>query len=154
MKYFVGIVMMFLLGLTAIRCDQASICLSNQHAVQVSLYSARSATDKDTSLTSASVIGVEMPDSVYKNTTIQELFLPLSFTSDTTAFVIHTNTLRDTVWFSHTKELYYISRECGFSFNFKMDSVWTTQTFIDSVAINYDEINYNESAENVKIYIF
>ena len=154
MKYFVGIVMVFLVGLTAIRCDQASICLSNQHAVQVSLYSARSSIDSDTSLTSASVIGVEMLDSVYNNTTIQELFLPLSFTSDTTVFMIQTNTLRDTVWFSHTKELYYISRECGFSFTFKLDSVWTTHTFIDSVAIYYDEIKYNESVENVKIYIF
>jgi hypothetical protein len=145
---------MFLLILTATCCDEDSICLSNQHAVQASLYSALYTTDEDTSLSDASVIGVELTDSVYANETIQDLFLPLSFTSDTTIYVIYNNTLRDTVWFSHTKELYFISGECGFSFNFHLDSVWTTHIFIDSVAIYYDEINYNESVENVKIYIF
>jgi hypothetical protein len=136
-------------------CTQSEICLSNQHAVQTGFYSAWAVSDKDSSLTNSSVYGVEMEASpIYFEQDIQKMFLPVSFNSDTTGFVIDNNTLRDTIWFRHTKELKYISRECGFTFNFVIDSVWHTNTFIDSVSVFYPSVNYGENFENVKIYLY
>ena len=85
---------------------------------------------------------------------MNKLFLPLSFISDTTAFVIDEGSLRDTIWFRHSKEMKYISRDCGFTYNFKLDSIWFTDEIIDSVAISNAGVNYSESLENVKIYIY
>lgn len=48
----------------------------------------------------------------------------------------------------------YISRDCGFTYNFKLDSIWFTDEIIDSVAISNAGVNYSESLENVKIYIY
>ncbi len=136
-------------------CTQDQICLSNQHAVQTGFYSGRASVDKDTALQNSSVYGVNpQRDSIYARETFQSMFLPLSFNNDTTIFVIDNNSLIDTLWFSHSKEMIYISRECGFTFNFTLDSVWFTRVFVDSVAIDVKAVNYGENFENVKIYIY
>lgn len=135
-------------------CNPDSICLSNQNAVQTGFYSAYSTANKDTALSKTSVFGLGVTDSIYSKEGVQKMFLPLSFSNDTTAFVIENNTLKDTIWFGHTKELFFISRKCGFSFNFQIDTVWSTHTFIDSVALDLNTVNYNENVENVKIYIY
>lgn len=136
-------------------CTQDQICLSNQHAVQTGFYSGRAAADKDTAIQNSSVYGVNpLRDSIYSDETVQSMFLPLSFNNDTTVFVIDNNTLKDTIWFSHSKEMAYISRDCGFTFNFSIDSIWFTRVFLDSVAIDVKEVNYGENFENVKIYIY
>ncbi|GAO29309.1 DUF6452 family protein [Geofilum rubicundum] len=153
-KIFLYIVVA-LLWLLPASCTQDQICLSNQHAVQTGFYSGRSSVDKDTMLQNSSVFGVHpQRDSIYATETFQTMFLPLSFDQDTTIFVIDNNSLRDTLWFSHSKEMAYISRECGFTFNFTIDSVWFTRVFVDSVAIDVKEVNYSENFENVKIYIY
>lgn len=153
-KNFVFAVFVVLLVLPA-ACTQDEICLSNQHAVQTGFYSGRSAVDKDTVLQNSSVFGVHpQRDSIYAEETFRSMFLPLSFNHDTTVYVIDNNSLKDTLWFSHSKEMAYISRECGFTFNFTLDSVWFTRVFIDSVAIDVKEVNYGENFENVKIYIY
>lgn len=141
-------------SLILLSCNPEPICLSNQNAVQTGFYSAYSKINKDTVLNNTSVIGKGAIDSVYNKELVQKMFLPLSFVSDTTAFIIENNTLKDTIWFKHNKELFFVSRNCGFSFNFVVDTVWFTQTFIDSVALDYKPINYNENIENVKIYIY
>src|SRR5690554_759769 len=135
-------------------CNPDSICLSSQNAVQTGFYSAYSSVNKDTVLAKASAFGVGLNDSIYSKEGVQKMFLPLSYRHDTTAFVIENNTLKDTIWFGHTKELFFISRKCGFSFNFQIDTVWSTHAFIDSVALELNSVNYNENIENVKIYIY
>jgi hypothetical protein len=143
------------LSLIPASCTQDQICLSNQHAVQTGFYSGRSSVDKDTVLQNSSVYGINpQRDSIYAEETFQTMFLPLSFNHDTTVFVIDNNSLKDTLWFSHSKEMAYISRECGFTFNFTIDSVWFTRVFVDSVAIDVNAVNYSENFENVKIYIY
>jgi hypothetical protein len=93
-------------------------------------------------------------DSIYKDEAVSKLFLPLSFDSDTTAFVIDEGVLRDTIWFRHTKELIYISRNCGFTYDFTIDSIWYTTVLVDSVAVDKPGVKYSENAENVKIFVY
>ena len=148
-----GVCLALLTGLLS--CTSDEICLSNQHALQAGLYSARSERQKDTTLISASVYGVgEGMDSIYKDEAVSKLFLPLSFDSDTTAFVIDEGVLRDTIWFRHTKELIYISRNCGFTYDFTIDSIWYTTVLVDSVAVDKPGVKYSENAENVKIFVY
>jgi len=100
------------------------------------------------------IFGVGMDnDSIYKNENVNLMFLPLSFDGDTTSFVIFQQTLRDTIHFVHTKNLSFISRKCGFNFDFTLDTVYFTGTFIDSVSITYPLVRYNENFDNVQIYI-
>ncbi len=141
--------------LTTVSCTQDQICLSNQHALQAGFYSAWTESDKDSLLIDASVFGIgDGIDSIYKNEIVTKMFLPLSFDRDTTGFVIKNHNLVDTIWFKHSKEIKFISRDCGFTFNFTIDTTWFTNIFIDSVAIGHPLVNYGEDIENIKIYLY
>ena len=146
---FAGLMALLVLPLG---CTTDDLCLSNQHALQTGFYSAFS--EKDSLLKGTTVYGFEFNTNIYKEQDLSKMFLPLSFESDTSVFVITNNTLYDTLWVKHLKELNFISRKCGFTFNFEIDTLWYTKTFIDSVALTYPRINYGETFENVEIYLY
>jgi hypothetical protein len=148
------IFLVFILLAFAWGCDSSEACLSNQHAVQARFYSAWSDTDKDSVLNNVSLVGEGKIDSIYRNQSISELFMPLDFSSDTTSFVISAETLKDTIRFVHQRELNYISGDCGYIFNFEIDTILHTEAFIDSVSIAYPFVKYGESNENIKLYIY
>ncbi len=135
-------------------CSIDEACLSNQNAAQAGFYSAWSVVDKDSLLTDVSVFGLDRTDSLYRKESLRELFLPLDFNRDTTAFVIAVKTLKDTLWMIHSKELDFISGNCGYFFSFELDTVMFTRAFIDSVAIGYPSVKYGESEQNIKLYIY
>ena len=154
MKQIIFIIFgLFLFLVIPYGCGADDICLSNQHAVQTGFYSYR--TLRDTSLLGTTIYGVERGnDSIYKNETTRKLFLPLSFDHDTTIFIVFSNTLHDTLKFVHTKEMVYISRKCGFTYNYTIDTILHTETFINSVSIVNPEVKYNENIENIEIFIY
>lgn len=151
--WFCGIGLMVLLPLMIGGCNESGICLSNQHAVQVSLISAH--TGKDTTLTT-SVFGAGRSDSVYASQALSKLFLPLEFDHDpdTTFFVIKTKTTADTLAFLYRKELDFISGECGYVFSFTIDGVAHTTNKIDYSTIVYPTVKYGEDLTNVQVYIY
>jgi len=135
-------------------CDSGEVCLSNQHALRADFLSAWSETDKDSTLSNVSLVGVGRTDSIYRNQTTSDLFMPLDFKSDTSSFVLFGQTRRDTIRVVHKSELDFISGECGYIFAFEIDTVMHTEAFIDSISIEYPFIKYGESTENIKIYIY
>ena len=132
-------------------------CLSNQDTVQTTFYS--SYTDDDSTVSAVTIYGIydmEAIDSLISDSaSVSSSFLPLSMMHDSTSFVIEIDNTKDTLTFVHTKELSYVSDECGFIFKFELDTVlFTDISFIDSVSIVYSDIIYNENIENVQIYLY
>jgi hypothetical protein len=156
--------MKFLTGLSALclmvlflspGCEGEEACLSNQHAVQARLYSAWSTSDKDSTLENVSLIGIDMSDSIYRKQRLSELFMPLNFESDTSTFVLGVSeTLKDTLSIVYSKELDFISRDCGYVFTFDLDTIIHSRSIIDSVSIAYPIVKYGESTANIKLYIY
>ncbi len=140
-----------------ISCNSADdFCLSNQQSVQATFYS--SSTDNDSTVSDVTIRAINSiaeDDTIYNTEEVTESFLPLSMINDTTSYVIQILNQKDTISFVHSKELDFISEECGFIFKFEVDTVLHTNiSFIDSVTIEYPSIIYNESTENVKIYLY
>ncbi|PRZ01846.1 hypothetical protein BY457_102254 [Marinilabilia salmonicolor] len=136
-------------------CEGEEACLSNQHAVQARLYSAWSTSDKDSTLENVSLIGIDMSDSIYREQRLSELFMPLNFESDTSTFVLGVSeTLKDTLSIVYSKELDFISRDCGYVFTFDLDTILYSRSIIDSVSIAYPTVKYGESTANIKLYIY
>lgn len=153
-KSFLFIIVGFIYLMVPGGCNQDELCLSNQHALQTGFYSAFNV-NRDSILRNADVHGLDNAESmIYKDQDISKMFLPLSFQDDTSIFVISNNSLSDTIWVVHSKELQFISRECGFTFDFTIDTVLFTKTFVDSVALFYPKVSYGENFENVKIYLY
>ena len=140
-----------------ISCNNTDdFCLSNQQSVQASFYSSITLNDSTVSdMTIRAIESVAEDDTIYNSETVSESFLPLSMMNDTSRFLIQILNQKDTVSFVHSKELSFISEECGFIFTFELDTVLHSNiSFIDSVSIEYPSIVYNESTENVKIYLY
>jgi len=154
MKLITSLMITASLILSIAGCESEEACLSNQNAVQAGLFSAWWDQDIDTTLTEVSMTGLNMQDSIYRNQTVSELFLPLNYYSDTTSFVISTKTLKDTIHFIYEKELDFISGECGYIFSFDLDTVIHSNAFIDSVSVIYPAVQYGETLENIKLYIY
>lgn len=79
--------------------------------------------------------------------------MPLKFDIDSTIYVISISQRSDTVIFYHTKEQIYISDEDGFTFNMYLTKIAFTTNIIDSAAFINPAIIYNETLQNVKLYL-
>lgn len=142
-------------------CDRGSLCLSGQNAIQAGLYSPSSENDKDTTLTGIYLWGINNDSVLIDSARVNKLFMPTDLNSDSSAFIIREEKLigeniiyeNDTLLFIYTRDLNYISGDCGFSYNLVLDTVIHTNNLIDSVIISNPSVSYNENLENVKIYI-
>lgn len=133
--------------------NEDDVQLSYQHTVQVGLYSMH--THNDTTLTDVQIYGVGRSDSMlYDVASVGSLFLNMRMAHDTTEFVFRTQTLEDDLFFTYTKRLVPVSGTAGIAMEITLDSVGFTNTFIDSVAIVYNKVKYNESRENVQIFVY
>ena len=152
-NYF-KILIFLIISILFSRCNVDDICLSNQNALHAEFFSME--TKGRINVPRTTIYGLGMPEdsTIYMEETVNKMFLKLSYSSDTTSYVIINQTLQDTIHFIHTKKLDFISRKCGFSFDFKLDTVYFTGIFIDSVAIINPGIKYNENFDNVEIYIY
>ena len=127
--------------------------LSYQHTVQAGLYSMH--THNDTTLTQVQIFGIGREDSLlYDVETIGKLFLNLNLSRCTTEFVFCTQTLQDDLFFTYRKQKEPVSGSSGIAMELTLDSVGHTTTFIDSIAIVESKIRYNESLENIQIFVY
>ncbi len=145
-----------------IACDESSLCLSGQNAIQSGLYSGASGVEKDTTLNGFYLWGyddlsdVDLP-LLIDSASVKNMYMPTNLDRDSTVFILREKTvasdLTDTILFVYSRELNYVSGDCGFSYNLNLDTVIYSINFIDSVVISYPSVLYNENLENVKIFI-
>jgi hypothetical protein len=159
----IGLILFTIIGLAVVSCDESDLCLSGQNAIQTGLYSAASGVESDTSLNGIYLWGLEPGTDIAKEllydsaTNVSNMYMPTDLHIDTTTFVFREKTapsdLQDTITFVYERQLNYVSGDCGFSYNLELDTVIHTINIIDSVVISYSSVLYNETLENVKIYI-
>ena len=133
-------------------CNNAdSMILSYQHTVQAGLYSCH--TGNDTVLTDVKVRGVGVDSLLYDEKQIGSFFLNLNLNADETQFVLITQTLQDEMTIKYSKQLESVGG-AGIAMEVHIDSIGYTNTFIDSVAVVNSYLRYNESLENVQIFVY
>ncbi len=148
--------------LLLVACDESSLCLSGQNAIQSGFYSGVSGEAKDTTLTGVYLWGYDdQMDSdmplLIDSARVQKMYMPTNIERDSTVFILRehavANDLKDTILFVYTRELNYVSGDCGFTYNLHIDTVIHTINIIDSIVVSYPSVLYNENLENVKIFI-
>lgn len=138
----------------AAACNEEDMLLSYQNTLQVGFYSTR--THADTILTNVSARGLGSDSLLYDEVTANGLYLNLNMHSDSTSFVIRTQTLEDQLHITYHRSLKPVSGAGGITMEMYIDSVSHSGTsgFIDSVAIVNHGVNYNEGFENVQIFVY
>ena len=82
---------------------------------------------------------------------VSTIKLPLDASSGTSGFVIKINEITDTLIFTYTTYPHLISKECGISFFYTLESYSVTGNKIDTILFRNNKItNLNE--ENIRIF--
>jgi hypothetical protein len=82
---------------------------------------------------------------------VSTIKLPLDASSGTSGFVIKINDITDTLIFTYTTYPHLISKECGISFFYTLESYSVTGNKIDTILFRNNKItNLNE--ENIRIF--
>jgi hypothetical protein len=91
-------------------------------------------------------------DSILYNKSITNISLPLNKLNTESKFEItFKNRTKDTISVLHENSNQYLSLECGCIKVFKLDTVLTTNHFIDSIRIKNSTVNTTD-AENIRLY--
>jgi hypothetical protein len=97
-------------------------------------------------------LGVQSDSLLYNESdNLSSVFLPMDHSLDSCIFVMRIEAVTDTLKFRYTRKLDFISENCGFSTEFTLIKLETTNYLIDSVKIVNPVINRSQS-ENIKIY--
>lgn len=89
---------------------------------------------------------------INRDSHIDHLSLPLSYTDNETHFVLHYNRiLRDTINLTHENIPHFISTDCGVGMFHKLTNLSYTQILIDSIRLVNSDVNDYEK-ENYRIY--
>ncbi len=104
---------------------------------------------------SLSIYSPEWSDSIHysEEGSDNSLLFTLSPESDTTEIVFTSKQaeFKDTIYIYYQREFVFLSPECGFVVNCKMDTVLNTYNYIDSLKIIQNEITTNAQG-HIQIY--
>ncbi len=96
--------------------------------------------------------GVDVDSILYNNSKkISSIFLPLNKFKSESKFSVKFNQITDTITILHSNIEQYLSLECGCIKVHSIDTVLTTNHYIDSVKIKVRNVNTIQS-EHVQIY--
>jgi hypothetical protein len=93
-------------------------------------------------------------DSLYKNTTVDSILLPLNTASNTTKYLLSVGDNIDTLIINYDKTNVFVSRSCGYKTNFIwLNTSSLTRHWVTGFeTINTPQLIENEAKAHVKIY--
>lgn len=140
----------------------ASGCYENRNSIpRVALYAYNSPTQTIVA-DSITIYGVgQKSDSLLiECARVSSFTLPFRNDADTTSYVIRydakrlaANHITDTLTFAYRRYPYFISAECGVTFNYLIDTLIYTSHLLDSAALQVDEVTNND-IETLRLYYY
>lgn len=99
-------------------------------------------------------VWAENKDSLYVNTSVDSIALPLNTQATTTKYLLSTNSVVDTLYLHYTNQEIYVSRSCGYKYNFILqEETDLSNEWISSFeTMETPQIIENEQAAHLKIY--
>ncbi|MBN1144030.1 MAG: hypothetical protein JXA72_06390 [Bacteroidales bacterium] len=98
-----------------------------------------------------SVYGLARDSMLYDTVDKSAITLPLSQTQDNCLFVMKIGTEYDTLRFNYTRDLDFVSKECGFTMRCTIYKFEFTTHLIDSAQIIYPYVHTTET-ENIRLF--
>jgi|WetSurMetagenome_2_1015567.scaffolds.fasta_scaffold993201_2 hypothetical protein len=132
-------------------CTPGSCLEETESMVKATFYSKE--TLKPVIPDSVTLYGINMDTLLLYDKTekLQGAEFPLYAAEDDCKFVIRINGINDTIEFRYDSSTHLLSKECGYTFFFDLDTAIHTINIIDSISIVKNQITtFNE--ENMRIY--
>jgi len=148
-------IFVFLVSIFLISCGDDTCNLDTETYLKVNFHTADTNLVNDKFLDSLSIFSSEWTDSIYysEEKSDSSLLLVLSPNSDLTEFVFTSETeeLKDTLKVYHQNEVVFLSPECGFIVNYKIDTFISTYNIIDSLELLNSDISRKNNGQ-IQIY--
>lgn len=132
-------------------CSPGSCLDETEAMVKATFYSKE--TLKAVAPDSVTLYGVNMDTLLIYDKTeqLQKAEFPLYAETDDCKFVIRINGINDTIEFTYDSSIHLLSKECGFTYFFDVDTALHSINIIDSISIVKNSITtFNE--ENIRIF--
>lgn len=137
--------------LFSLSCTPESCLEETTSFVNTTLY--KKGSNTPTAADSITVFGLGNDTSRLYNKVLKvsSIKLPLDASSETCGFVIKINNITDTLNFTYTSYPHLISKECGITFFYNLNSYHVSGNSIDSISIRNSNIT-NLNGENIRIF--
>jgi hypothetical protein len=132
-------------------CSPGSCLDETESAVKATFYSKE--TLKAVAPDSVTLYGVNMDTLLLYNKyeKLERAEFPLYAAANDCKFVIRINGINDTIEFTYQSSIHLLSKECGYTFFFDLDTVIHSTNIVDSISIVKKSITtFNE--ENMRIF--
>jgi hypothetical protein len=151
-QYFTQ-VLLLATGLVFFSCDEELECKeSTIPNSKIGFYTVADNKVANAVLSDVSVYGLPRDSMLYDTVDkVSAIVLPLSQTGDNCMFVMKIGTGYDTLRFSYTRDLDFVSDECGFSMRCIIYKFEFTTHMIDSAQIIYPYVHTTET-ENIRLF--
>ena len=141
MRFNYFILALLIVAVMTNSCTQDETCRENKK-VMLNAGFFSSGTTTSLSVDSLTIFGLGQDSMLYNvKNSINKINLPLNKKEDLSIFVLTFKTIQDTLWVLYTNDDYLISYECGTVITHKIDTVITTNHYIESVKIINHDIN-------------
>jgi hypothetical protein len=155
MKYLIYklvlIILIIITPLVFCTCSVGTCFDETESMVKADFYNMESgSTTKADSLTLYGV-GMDTLTIYNKSLNLNRAEMPLYAEVQECSLVARLNGVNDTLTFRYSSSFNLISKECGYTYYFSLDTVLTTGNIIDSVAITKKTITTLDE-ENIRIY--
>lgn len=160
MKHLTNIILLLAI-LATVSCSNDEQCRKDRYVkMQVAVYhvtynpTTKTRTAAYLTIDSLTAKGIGVDSILYNNQKkIYSMTLPLNKLDSVSRFQVTFNNTTDTVTILHTNYDTYLSLECGCIKTHTVDSVITTNHFLDSASIFIHDVNTSTSAkEHIKLY--
>lgn len=156
MKFFYYLFFMILTG-GFVACESTSRCKDRTEVqINVGFYTLIDTTETDTILSNPVIYGVGREDSVLTAgiSSVKAVGLPPVPGAEGCTYIFEYGGTADTLKFTYSPELQFLSFECGFIEVYRNLTLETTHNIIDSSTVVETNVSNDEEQENVRIYIF
>jgi len=139
-----------------ISCQPSPRCTDRTDVyINIGFYTLKNGIETDTLLTRPVIYGIGREDSVLTSgiSSLDKIGLPPAPGQTSCLFVLNYGGQSDTLSFSYTPDLQFLSFECGFIEFYTDMEFTTTNHLIDSSAVTQPLVSNNDE-ENIRLYIF
>ena len=135
-------------------CEEKDCTQNLNNPAGIGFYTHVNSSETDTVLSLLSVYGESKRDSFLYDSVanVSSLTVPLDPGKDFSRFIFEYDSISDTLQINYKRELTFISHACGFTTDYTVEGINSSNNRLDSVIVTNQIITRNQNEEHVKIY--
>lgn len=148
------IVLFPLLLLSTISCEIDDICTEEVLTPKLVIRFYDAIEPSNTKEVEALYVWAEDKDSIYVNSTLDSIALPINVSETETKYLLSKDAVVDTLYLQYINQEIFVSRSCGYKFNFELlEETHTSNEWIAYFeTLESPQIIDNEQTAHVKIF--